>query len=335
MLYILAGEDDYSLSQALEEIKKEIGDPITLPANTTVFDGPVGIDQLSPVCGAVPFLGEKRLVIIRGLLARFEPKGKSSPGKTGVSTQPDELKALGECLRTIPESTVVVLVEGKVTRKNPMFRELSAKAKVMLFPSLKEDKLRSWVLKRVREKGGSISEAAVDLLMRFVGSNLWIVANEVDKLVLFATGRRIEEEDVRQVVSYVQEANVFALVDAILEFRAGSAEELLQKLLQQGAPPAYLLVMLARQVRLMILAKELKSQRKSEAEMKDRLALSSDYALRRTLELAERYSLARLKEMHHKLLEVDLAIKTGRYEPELALNILVAELCQKQRLYSA
>jgi DNA polymerase III delta subunit len=38
--------------------------------------------------------------------------------------------------------------------------------------------------------------------------------------------------------------------------------------------------------------------------------------------------MARLKEVYHQLLETDLAIKTGRYNAELALNILIAELCQ-------
>jgi len=47
---------------------------------------------------------------------------------------------------------------------------------------------------------------------------------------------------------------------------------------------------------------------------------------------ANRYSLPRLKEVYHRLLEADLAIKTGKLDSELALNILIAELCQKQKL---
>ncbi|GAI43191.1 unnamed protein product, partial [marine sediment metagenome] len=43
------------------------------------------------------------------------------------------------------------------------------------------------------------------------------------------------------------------------------------------------------------------------------------------------YPLGRIKEAYHKLLEADLSIKTGKYEGELALNILIAELCQRDR----
>ena len=65
-----------------------------------------------------------------------------------------------------------------------------------------------------------------------------------------------------------------------------------------------------------------------------RLEIASPFILRRTLQQASRYTLPRLKEVYHKLLETDLAIKTGRYDAELALNILIAELCQRATVRS-
>ena len=333
MLCILYGEDDFSLRQSLEQIETSIGDPTALATNTTVLDGQqLTVDQLRAVCETIPFLAEKRLVIVHGLLGRFEVKSKPGRGKTGASNQQSGYQELGEYIGKIPESTILVLIDGKVTSKNPLFGKLSTRARVKSFPLLRGDRLHQWIQKRVDEKNASISSQAVDLLARFVGGNLWIMANEIDKLALFASGRRIEEEDVKLVVSYAQEASVFAMVDAILEFRAGVAEQLLQQLLQRGAAPAYLLVMLSRQVRMIVRVKELRSQRKSEMEIQDRLGLPSEFALRKTSEQANRYSLARLKEVYHRLLEADLSIKTGRYDAELALNILIAELCQKQKL---
>ena len=76
MLYILHGEDDYSRNQYLNEIKRSLGDPAMLATNTSVFEGAkLSPDELKGVCETVPFLAEKRLVIIEGLLGRFEPKG--------------------------------------------------------------------------------------------------------------------------------------------------------------------------------------------------------------------------------------------------------------------
>ena len=335
MLYILTGQDDFSRSQALEEIKRGMGDQALLAANTTVLEGQqVTPDQLKAVCETAPFLSERRLVIIEGLLERFEPKSRSSGQKklAPVTNQQNECKLLTAGISQIPDSTVLVLIDGRLSSKNPLLKALSARAEVKAFPLLKDAGLRRWIQRRVAGEGGSISPAAVDLLAKLVGSNLWIMRSEISKLVLFTSGRRIEEEDVTRVVSYAQEANVFAMVDAILEFKAGIAEQSLHQLLERGAPPAYLLVMLLRQVEMMVRAKELGSQGRSEAEIRDKLGLTSEFALRKTLEQAGRYSIPRLKETYHRLLETDLSIKTGKYGGELALNILIAELCQQPKV---
>ncbi len=335
-MYILSGQDDFSIAQALEEIKKGMGDEAILADSTTTLDGQqVTLDKLRTICETVPFFGGKRLVIIKGLLERFEPRGRASrQKKTAQANQRDEYKSLSACIGNIPDSTILVLVEGRITSNNPLFKEIANKAVVKSFPLPRDAQLRQWIQGRVAEEGGSISPQAVDLLTKLVGSNLWIMTSEIDKLVLFTSGRRIEADDVKAMVSYTQQVNVFAMVDAIFEFKAELAEQLLQRLLQGGAAPAYLLVMLSRQMRMIVRAKELSSQRKPKTEIQHRLGLTSDFALRKTLEQASRYSLQRLKEVYHRLLEADLTIKTGIYGGELTLNILVAELCQRGKVYA-
>ncbi len=333
MLYILSGQDDFSLGESLEEIKRGMGDEALLAANTTVLDGQqVTLEQLKAVCETVPFLSERRLVIVNGLLGRFEPKGKSGGQKkiTPVNRQ-NEHKLLVDCISQIPDSTILVLIDGRLVSKNPLLRALSTRAEVRTFPLLRNTELRKWIQRRVLEEGGSISLGAVNQLVKLVGSNLWIMSSEINKLVLFTSGRRIEEEDVTRVVSYSHQVNVFAMVDAILEFKTGIAEQSLQQLLERGAAPAYLLAMLLRQVEMVVRAKELRNQGKPEVEIQNKLGLTSEFALRKTLEQAGRYSLARIKEAYHRLLETDLSIKTGKYSGELALNILIAELCQRRK----
>ncbi len=334
MLYILSGQDDFSLSKSLEEIKKGIGDQELLAANTTVLDGQqVTLEQLRTACETFPFLAERRLVIVSGLLERFEPKGKSTRRKkiAHIPDKRNEYKLLATYISKILESTILVLIDGRIRSNNPLFRELSAKAEVRSFPLLRDTKLRQWIQKHVKGEGSSISPQAVDLLAKLVGGNLWIMANEINKLVLFTSGRRIEEGDVKAVVSYAQQANVFSMVDAILEFKAGVAGQLLHQLLQRGAAPAYLLVMLSRQLQMIVRVKGLRSQGKPELEIQNKLGLTSEFALHKTIEQASRYPLARLKEVYDKLLETDLSIKTGKYEGELAFNILIAELGQRRK----
>lgn len=331
MLHVLIGEDDFSLRQALEEIKKGIGDVTALVTNTTVLDGrQANLEQLRNACETVPFLSEKRLVIVEGLFERFESgnkKGRKRPPRQAEPTE--EYQAVVEGIKRLPEFTELVLIGSGIKAGNPLLSELSTLAKVKSFPLLKPSQLGPWIMQRVKTAGGSISPGAVTLLARFVGNDLWIMASEVDKLIQFTGGRRIEEADIRAVVSYAREASVFAMIDAILEFRVGAAQGLLQQLLKQGAAPAQLLVMLSRQVRIIFQMKEMRGQKKSRAEIQSKLGLTSDFVLRKAWEQADRYSPARLREVYHRLLETDISIKTGRLEGEVALDILIAELGQR------
>jgi DNA polymerase-3 subunit delta len=334
LLYILHGEDDFSLTKSLEEIKQGLGAPALLATNTTVLDGQqLSLDQLRTVGETVPFLAEKRLVIIQGLLERFEPQVKPHrQRKMAPSTvQESEYKSFAAALSNLPESTDLVLIDGRIKSNNPLLKQLSAKAEVRTFPLLRGDKLRQWIEREAAEQSASMSPQAVDLLAKLVGGNLWIMSNEINKLALFASGRRIEVEDIKAVVSSAQEANVFAMVDAILDFKAGVAEQLLEQLLQRGASSAYLLAMLSRQVRMIFQAKELRRQRKAEVEIQSRLGLTSEFALRKTLEQAQRYPLERLKQVYRRLLQADLSIKTGKYEGGLVLNLLIADLCPQAK----
>ncbi len=329
MLYVLIGEDDFSVRESLEEIKRGLGDPSALATNTAVLGADVTIDKLRGACETVPFLGEKRLVIVEGLLERFEPRARPGPKKRPAEPT-DEAKSVAAYITRIPDFTVLALTGGRISPRNPLLTGLSGKAEVKTFPQLRAVALQQWIGRRVAQAGGSMSPQAIALLARFVGSNLWTMANEIDKLLLFTAGRRIEEQDVKAVTSYAQEASVFAMVDAILGSRADMAGQLLQKLIQWGAAPAYLLVMLSRQTQMIVRAKELTAQRRPRAEIQERLGLP-DFALRRTLEQSGRFSLERLREVYHRLLEADLSIKTGMYDGELALSILVAELCQERQ----
>lgn len=313
MLYILFGPDDFSLREALEKIKEGLGGREIF--DTTVFEGhQVKLNQLKDACMAMPFLGSYRLVVIEGLLRRFE-EGES------------EWLALKDWVSGMPQSTALILIDGQIKRDNALLKGLAPLASVKEFPLLKGASLREWIQRRVKEGKGTISPQAVGLLASLVGENLWVLASEIEKLLLYTSGRRIEEGDVKEVVSYARQASVFAMVDALIEGKAAMAASLLHRLLQEGATAPYLVVMITRQLRILVQAKELSLKGFSASDSKARLGLASDYLLTKALEQSRRYSMKRLEQVYRKLLEADLSIKRGICKGELALDLLVAELC--------
>jgi DNA polymerase-3 subunit delta len=271
------------------------------------------------------FLAPKRLVIVEDLLARFEPKGK----RRGEDQSPGlkEWIALVEYVGNMPESTVLVLVDGKLSKTNTLLKKFSPLAHIREYLPPKGMELQNWIRSRVAGNGGEISPSALRLLTDLIGNNLWILSNEIDKLCVHAGKRRIEEADINSLVSYARESNVFAMVDAIVQRRLGVALRLIHQLLDEDSPPPYLLYMMTRQFRLLVQARRLMAEGLPASALGRKMGETTDWKLERVLRQAREYSLERLEESYRRLLHTDLSIKTGKTDGAVAFDLLITDLC--------
>jgi DNA polymerase-3 subunit delta len=328
MLHVFIGEDDYSIRQALEAVRASIGDAAALMTNAVTLDGrTVSTGELLNAAGTVPFLADKRLVVVTGLLEKFEASGRNGRKKKAAKKDaPEEWQVIAEGMTRLPETTELVVTGGKIAATNPLLKALLPTGAVRNFPALKSGDLTAWINRQVREAGGSIAPRAAGTLAKFVGNDLWTLAGEVEKLVQYAAGRQIEEADVTALVSATREASIFAMVDAILEGRAAQAQDLCAALLEEGNAPVQLLTMIARQVRIIFQVKDLKARKKTRRDIGAALGLNLDFVLNKALDQSDRYTVASLRAIYHRLLDTDLAIKTGRYEGELALAVFIADM---------
>ena len=330
-LHIFHGEDEYSAREALRQLKEELGPHEELDPNTTVLDGrQLSLGELRMVCDTVPFLAGRRLVVVEGLLERSQQRSARRPGRrapAGSNTgELGEWDGLHEYVERMPPSTVLVLLEGRLNPGNPLLRRLNRVAYVRGFPPLRGSRLQEWVRARVGQAGGRITPGAVQLLANFIGGNLRLLDGEVKKLCIYAGERPIEEVDVQRLVSYAKEASMFALIDAIVEGRRAEAMLSLRQLLDQGAVAPVIVTMLARQLHLMAQAKVLLQERAGEAAMSEALGSPPEFVLRKTLAQARAWGESQLKSLYQRLLDADLAMKTGALTEELGLELLVAEV---------
>lgn len=333
MIYVLYGDDEFSLREALDKIKDELSDRESLATNTTLLQGQqLTPEQLSTTCNALPFLAPKRLVIVEGLLSRFEQQD-GSKGKRLSSVDASNWHSFKEHMCRIPETTVLVMIDGKLKSDNPILVGLKSEARIIEFRSLKGEELRNWIHSRIEKRGCSISPKALRMLSDLIGSNLQLLSMEIEKLCLYAHGREIKERDVESLVTETKESSVFEMVDAILERRAAEATRLLHRLEDEGAAPSYLLFMITRQFRMVMQAKDLLQQQSKAEDIGHRLGITKDFVLQKTLKQARAYSMRRLKDIYRKLLDADISIKTGQLkgdEGSLALDLLVCELCEQR-----
>jgi len=329
VIYITYGSDDFSLREGLAQLKKGLGDADALALNTVFFDGRhLTPAELLNACQTPPFLGTHRLVVVEGLLGRLERKRGEASDDTDGSHDLEEWKSLGDSCRGMPQSTVLILVDGQVSKGNPLRKSLAGMAEEREFVPPKGEALQSWIASRVQARGGRIAPRAAALLAEYAGDDLWLLAGEIEKLCLYAGEQGIDVADVRRLTTYAREASVFPMIDAVVERRLTVAMRLIRELLAEGMSPQYLMAMLTRQFRLMVQALELGGQGVTAAEKRQRLGLSARYPLDKLLRQSAGYPLPRLVRAYEKLLEADWGMKAGRWGDETALDLLVAELCR-------
>ncbi len=336
MFYLLHGEDEFSRSETLAKLKGRMGDPTMADLNTTVFDGrKASLGELMHACDAVPFLAGRRLVIVEGLLSHLEVRrGKGDKMEGGRPAWKKEyLEGLVDYLKRLPETTRLIFVEDTpVHPDNPIYQLALAEKKrkrayVKEFRPPKGNELERWVGERTVSKGGQITPTAVKALVTFVGDDLRLLNQEIEKLLTYVDrARPITEEDVQLLVSYVQEANIFEMIDALGQRNGQRALKLLHKLLEDGNPPLALLGMIVRQFRIMLQIKELEGKGMSRAEIGRRLKDLHKYVIQKGSRQARNFSMEQLERVYDKLLETDWAIKTGRMDPVVALDMLVVGL---------
>ncbi len=325
--HVLYG-DSFLVARRLKQLRAESGADDLLDANRHHFQGAQAKpEELLSACGALPFLDSHRLVVVEGLLAALERRSGRGQRNSNASTNPGlgGWKALNVGIPQLPESTLLVFIDGPLSDTNPLLILVRPLAEVQNLKAPSNEALARWIKDAAQQKGSSISPAAIHNLADLVGNDLWTLDRDLEKLSLYAFGRSIEESDVQELVSQVREANIFNAVDAVVDNKPGVALRLLQQLRQDGQEASSIIGLVERQLRLMALARDLMDQGIPQQSLGSRLGLSSQFVIRKTVEQARRHPMADIVWRYQRLLETDLAIKRGRLGPDLALELLVAD----------
>jgi len=336
--YIFHGADEFTRAETLADFKRRLGPPDTVDLNTTLLDGGgLTLAELRHACDAIPFLAEKRLVIVEGLLTRLAPQ----KGRELSTSQRERLTALADYLPRLPETTRLVFIEDKPLPARHSILRLAQREErgyVKRFDPPDARALPRWIEKRVRKYGGEIEPQASRQLAAVVGTDrsaersrrsLRLLDQEIVKLVTYTQsptgGQAITTADVEAVVPYAQAAVVFDLVDALGRRDGRTAAQTLHRLLDAGEHPLRLLAMIVRQFRLLIQVKELKAGGGTPRDIAQALRLHP-FPARKLHTQATHFTAAQLEAVYRHLLDTDVAIKTGKIDPEVALDLLVAGL---------
>ena len=329
MIRILYGDDSYSRTRALARVLAELS---AEDADVTRYDASLPIEELVFALQTTPFLASRRIVIVDGLLTRAQPRrdgGRRGRGGGRRGGTAPSWAGLADAAPTLPPSTELILLDDGIDRDNPLKEALAPHAQLTEFRPLRGRDLQGWLTAHAREAQARLQPEAERILIELCGSNLWALAGEVEKLRLYLGNERpATAADVRALAASVREESVFSLVDAVIEGRNRDTLRLLQQLRTEGASAGYIITMVARQCRLLILARELGAGGLGQQEIGRRIGVTNEFALSKVMQQSARSSLPWLEAAMTRLLEADLAIKHGEQSEELAIELALADLAQ-------
>jgi DNA polymerase III subunit delta len=348
MFILLSGKDEFSAYEELARIRAS-GD---FGYNQDSFAGETAdLAIIRNTCDTMPFLAEKRLVVLEGLPrprkgqaddgeapedgdanAPASPVAPGPKGKRGKKAAPTGLsplafaKGLAEYIPSLPETTMlVVLVPDELKADHPLMQAARRHGKSHVFAKPAGAQLTDWVTRRARTQGRRMSPDAARMLVESLGDDLRMLASEIDKLSTYVgEGGEIGGDDVRALTPVARQSKVFDLTDALARRDTSAALALLHELLANGESPLGIVALTAFQTRSLMQVKLL-SDRGMPAHQIASAAGIAPFVVEKSLRLARRFTFGQLEAAHRTLLEIDTSLKRSRMTPELALDLLVLE----------
>jgi DNA polymerase-3 subunit delta len=276
-----------------------------------VFDAERGFDWGELVMGfaALSLFSSRRLFDLR------LPTGR--PDKEGS-------EAIQAYCADPPPDTVLLITAQDWSSKHPgKWSEAVARAGVFVpvWP-VRPNELPDWLEARLRARGYSADSAALQLLAERVEGNLLAAAQEVDKIALLSSEKRIDLAAMEHMVSDSARYDVFKLVEAALAGKLERTRRMLASLRAEGEQVPGLLPILAME--LLKLAALARAGNLAQAMREARVWDSKQALYRRAL---ERHDAARFEAFVAEAGRIDLRSK-GRLggDPWLALERLLAAI---------
>ncbi|MEO0564915.1 MAG: DNA polymerase III subunit delta, partial [Chloroflexota bacterium] len=209
--YLFHGNDEFTMMQTVDKMRADMREIDAAGLNLSEFEGrdTTAADVLSAV-SAMPFLADRRLVIVRGLLTWLSRKGAGETGRKQRDRLVDDLPAL-------PDYARLVFVEPKAMPKNSKLLKLAQSdpgGYDKLFDAPKN--LTNWLMSRAKRDYDTVIEpTAAHALASVVGDDLRRADNELVKLVSYTMGDPIDEATVALLTPYTSETVIWDMIDAM------------------------------------------------------------------------------------------------------------------------
>lgn len=292
-LHLFTGENDYLRTEErrrwISEFQKKHGSE-----NCIVLDGSkLSIRSLLDEVSVLPFLAEKRLIVVDGV-----PK----------STK-EEIELLVE---NIHPQSVVLIVDSKPDKRTGGVKTLLQIADIKEFPPLQPKKLAEWAVAYVTQHGSSIAPAALEAMLQATGNDQMMIATELDKLSLFATGKTITADDIERMTIESDEGVVWRMTDLLCAGNTAASARITRQMMERGVSGFQLWGILLSFLQNVVLVRAAVEEGMTSAKQVSDATGVHVFALRSLQPYASRVRSGVLYDFVTWAVRADMALKTGK-----------------------
>lgn len=327
-IYLFSGDEGYLIDDALERLKTKLVQPSFEQLNFSILDGKeVSLGKIIDALETLPFMAEKKLVYARGFDV-FSGKSKTF--------SEEEEKRLIEYISEVPDSTIIVFYDIQtIDSRKKIIKEIKKYGEIVDFSKLNEEDFSRWIKKILKKNGKEIGNRELvllrngfDYLGRNASKSLFDVENELKKIVAFmGTEVEVKEEYIQKTISSNFQNDIFKLLDSIERRNTSDSIKRLNYILDDGEHVLKILTTLGNQLKNILHAKLLLGEGYTSKMIATKLNIHP-FVASKCLAQSKQFTEDRLRLLLNSSLNVDLSIKTGKMSEQLALEMLVIEMCK-------
>jgi DNA polymerase III subunit delta len=226
-----------------------------------------------------------------------------------------ELDILSKLIADTQNQTTLIFRINKLDKRKKLVKELLKKAQVFEGSPIKYP--QKWLKSRAEGYELKFNSSAVEKMIAFLGNDLYLLDSELKKVKnRYPNEAEITDTMLEDVLSKTLESNVFKLIDEALNGRV-NAINILQDLLISGSNEIEILLLLARQLRII-------EQVKIAYITKKPHSMSvAPFVIQIAQEQGDPYELEEIQNMLNSVIDLDLKMKRGQVDKTIALESLI------------
>lgn len=317
-VYAFYGPEEYLKKYYIESIEKLVVDKAMKDLNRIVLEGKVDARKIMDSCEACPVFSDKKLIIVKnsGLL-------KGGKKETEASKKSQSQGGLPEYLQNMPSYAYLVFLEEEIDKRLKLTDAVKKSGLLVEFAYQKPVDLVKWVIKVCKSMGRIMDASVASYLVEISEQGMTEIYNEIQKLVMYTEGRQsITQPDVDRICTRSVKSRIFDLTDAIAEQDAVKGLKLLNDMLMLKEPLPKILFMITKQLRQILEVRLLQNKGYAAAQVASEMGLPP-FIASKLIKQSSRFSEDRLKKAMEESLEYDIAIKTGKIDEKIAVELMI------------